>query len=209
MLQYRKLKNQKQFPSFRKEGRMERENKEILDATMQVFNEKGLKFTMDDVARELGMSKKTIYGLIKDKNTLFLEMVDYCFDTIKEEEQSVLEDATLDIEQKIRRILSVLPESYESIDLRKLYQLKDKYPKIYQKVEERLENGWETTITLLEQGMEEGVIRKIPIPILKTMFEASLEQFFRRDILMANDISYGEALKQLVEILMYGITERK
>lgn len=188
---------------------MERENKEILDATMQVFNEKGLKFTMDDVARELGMSKKTIYGMIKDKNTLFLEMVDYCFDTIKEEEQRVLEDITLDIEQKIRRILSVLPESYESIDLRKLYQLKDKYPKIYQKVEERLENGWETTITLLEQGMKEGVIRKIPIPILKTMFEASLEQFFRRDILIANDISYGEALKQLVEILMYGITERK
>ena len=36
-----------------------REN--ILDATSQVFNKKGLKCTMDDIALELSMSKKTIY----------------------------------------------------------------------------------------------------------------------------------------------------
>ena len=29
----------------------------ILEGTIRVFNQKGLKFTMDDVARELGMSK--------------------------------------------------------------------------------------------------------------------------------------------------------
>ena len=34
---------------------------QILDATVLVFNKKGMKFTMDDIARELGMSKKTIY----------------------------------------------------------------------------------------------------------------------------------------------------
>ena len=33
----------------------------ILEATLKVFNQKGLKFTMDDIASELSMSKKTIY----------------------------------------------------------------------------------------------------------------------------------------------------
>ena len=33
----------------------------ILEATLRVFNRKGLKFTMDDIASELSMSKKTIY----------------------------------------------------------------------------------------------------------------------------------------------------
>mgnify|MGYP000516614089 CR=1 FL=1 len=33
----------------------------ILEGTIKAFNEKGLKFTMDDVAKILGMSKKTIY----------------------------------------------------------------------------------------------------------------------------------------------------
>ena len=137
-------------------------NKEkILQATIQAFNQKGLKFTMDDIASILAMSKKTIYTIFKDKNTLFMEMVDYLFDTIKESESEIIEDNTLSTIEKIRRILGVMPESYKDIDLRQLYMLKDKFPEIYRHVEERLENGWETTIKLLEQGIEEEVIRPV------------------------------------------------
>ena len=91
-----------------------REN--ILDATIQVFNRKGLKFTMDDIASELSMSKKTIYTIFRDKESLFLEMVDYCFDHIKEAEQEVLEDVSLNTVDKIRKLLGVMPEGYRNID---------------------------------------------------------------------------------------------
>ena len=77
---------------------------------------------------------------------------------------------------------------------------------MYAKIEERLENGWEITIDLLERGMKEGVIRPIKIPIMKMMLEASLEQFFRRDVLVENRISYQEGLDEVVAILMNGIT---
>ena len=53
--------------------------------------------------------------------------------------------------------------------------------------------------------MEEGVIQPIKIPILKMMMEATLEQFFQRDILIRNNISYAEALDEVVNILMNGI----
>ncbi|NLZ81904.1 MAG: TetR/AcrR family transcriptional regulator, partial [Clostridiales bacterium] len=110
----------------------------ILEATIQVFNEKGLKFTMDDIAALLGMSKKTIYTVFSNKEILFLTMVDYMFDSIKETEGKVLEDHTLTTVEKIRTILGVLPEGYKDINFQKLYLLKDKYPKIYSKVELRL-----------------------------------------------------------------------
>jgi AcrR family transcriptional regulator len=177
----------------------------ILDAAIKVFNEKGLKFTMDDIARELSMSKKTIYTVFRDKETLFLEMVDYCFDKIKESENAIVSDPGLSTVEKIRQILGVLPEGYRDIDFRQLYSLKTKFPKIYNKVEERLETGWENTFFLIGRGIEEGSIRPIQIPILKTMFEATLEQFFQRDILITNQISYQEALNQVVEILIDGI----
>ena len=59
--------------------------------------------------------------------------------------------------------------------------------------------------------MTEGVIRKINIPIFKMMFEASLEQFFQRDILERNKISYQDALQEVVDILVDGpfIEEQK
>ena len=182
---------------------------EILRGTLQIFNEKGLKFTMDDIAELLKISKKTLYKIFDDKEALFLAVVDYIFDTIKESERAVVEDDNLSTVDKIHKILGVLPEGYKDVDLRQLYLLKGKYPKIYKQVELRLETGWETTIELIEQGIAEGCIQPIRIPILKMMLEASVEQFFQRDILIQNKVSYQDALDEVVDILMEGIKVHK
>ena len=164
---------------------------------------------MDDIASELSISKKTIYAVFRDKESLFCHMVDYCFDRIKESEAEVLANPKLDTVQKIHAILGVLPEGYKEIDFRQLYQLKEKYPTIYRRVEQRLENGWEMTIELITRGIEEGSIRPVKIAILKTMLESTLEQFFQRDTLIVNEISYQEALDEAVEIIVNGITVKQ
>lgn len=177
----------------------------ILEAAITVFNQKGLKFTMDDIAKQLSISKKTIYTVFQDKEALFLSLVEYIFDSIKESEQRILAASELTTLEKIRRILGVLPDGYKNVDFRQLYLLKDKYPKIYKQVELKLETGWEPTIALIEQGIQEGVIRPIPIVLVKTMLESAIEQFFRRDILLQNDLTYHEALDEVVHILVDGI----
>lgn len=185
------------------------QKEKILEATIQVFNEKGLKFTMDDIANALSMSKKTIYTVFRDKESMFFEMVDYCFDKIKDSENAVLGNEALSTTEKLRAILGVMPEGYRDIEFRQLYSLKEKYPKIYKKVEERLETGWEKTIALIEQGIAEGEFRPVSVPIYKTMMEATLEQFFQRDVLVKNHISYSDALDEVVNILVDGIVFHK
>ncbi len=182
--------------------------KDIMEATIKVFNEKGLKFTMDDIAKECHISKKTLYLIFDDKDQLFLTMVDYIFDAIKESEDAVLSDESLSTIEKLRKIIGVMPEGYKDIDFRQLYILRDRYPSTYAQVEERLETGWETTIQLIEQGIKEGVIRPVPVPLIKMMIEASLEQFFQRDILIKNKISYNTALAAVVDIIVDGIAVR-
>ena len=177
----------------------------VLDGAIKAFNEKGLKFTMDDLAKILGMSKKTIYKIYSDKEDMFLAMVDYCFDMIKESEQAIVNDDSLSTLEKIHKILGVLPDSYMEIDFGQLYSLKEKYPDTYRHVEERLESGWEETIKLIEQGINEGVVRPIKISLVKTMFEATIEQFFQRDILVSNGMTYADGLKEVVNILVNGI----
>lgn len=178
---------------------------DIMNACIEMFNDKGLKFTMDDVAKACHMSKKTLYLIFADKEELFLAMVDYLFDGIKASEELVIKDTSLSTLDKIRKILGVMPEGYKDIDFVQLYSLKEKYPVIYSKVEERLETGWETTIALIEQGIKEGVIREIPVPIVKMMLEASLEQFFQRDVLVRNKLTYSESLACVVNIIVDGI----
>lgn len=177
----------------------------ILESTIRLFNEKGLKFTMDDIAADLSISKKTIYTVFKDKESLCTGVVDYVFDSIKQSEKEVLNRQYPDTVSQLKELLGVMPESYSHVDMRELYQLKDKYPSVYEHLAKRLENGWESTIALIEKGIEEGTIRKISIPIFKTMMEATLEQFFQRDVLSQIDISYQRALKEVVDILVDGI----
>lgn len=179
---------------------------QILLSAISLFNESGFKFTMDDIARRLSISKKTIYTVFRDKESLFLAMVDYLFDGIKTSEKAIVENDSLDVVTKVKRILGAMPECYSELDFRKLYELKDRFPKIYSQVEKRLESGWEDTFSLIEEGMKQGCIRKdININIVKTMMEATLEQFFQRDVLIRNEITYQEALNQVVSIIIDGI----
>lgn len=85
---------------------------QILAATIGAFHAAGMKFTMDDLAKRLGMSKKTIYTLFRDKQALLLAMVDYLFDGIKKAEAAIVADESLSTREKLCRILSVMPEHY-------------------------------------------------------------------------------------------------
>lgn len=177
----------------------------ILEAAIEEFEKKGLKFTMDDIAKNLAISKKTLYAVFQNKEEMMLALADYCFADIKKSEKEILEDPDMDILTKIEKIMVVLPDRYQNIGLQNLYQLSDKYPKIYQRVATYLSTDWDATIGLLEQGMAQGKIRPIKIPILQAMVEGTIQQFFTDNILVENQIGYDDALKEMIHIIISGI----
>ena len=177
----------------------------ILEAAIEEFGKKGLKFTMDDIARNLAISKKTVYAVFENKEAMLLELADYCFADIKKNERDILENPDLDVLSKIEKIMIVLPERYQNIGLQNLYQLNEKYPRIYQRVGTYLSTDWDATISLLEQGIAEGKIRPIKIPVLKAMVESTIHGFFSNSILVENSIEYEEALKEMIQIIISGI----
>ena len=75
-------------------------NEKILQISLQMFFRYGIKHvTMDDIAKELGMSKKTIYQYFENKNVLVEETVMYLFQTIscgieniREQEKNPIEE---------------------------------------------------------------------------------------------------------------------
>jgi AcrR family transcriptional regulator len=179
--------------------------RKVLRAVIDLFNEYGLKFTMNSLARKLGMSKKTLYVLFDSKEDLLNQMVDSCFASVKESEAKVLAAPDLDTPGRIRALLGAFPEQLQGVNLENLYVLRETYPKIYTRVEQYLESGWEPTIRLLEQGIAEGCVRPFSIPLLKMMYESALEQFFRRDILKKNAMTYREGLQEVTDLLVDGI----
>lgn len=177
-----------------------------LEQTLLILSERGLKFTMSELASQLGMSKKTIYQLFVSKEALLSEVVKNTFAKIKEEEQIILSDESLDIIQKIKALTIVLPDSYKSLNWQRVGELADKYPKIYAQIQEGLESDWESTLSLYEEAIERGLIKPTNLAVVKTMIEASIEHFLSTHELEEGQISYIEALETMMDIILYGIT---
>lgn len=178
----------------------------ILDEAAKLFDEKGIKFTMDDLAHSLGVSKKTIYTVFEDKRSIMIQTVDRFFDDALAAEEEILRDSSLSTIEQLRMIIGSVPERYTQNDLSQLYVLKEKYPSVYRHWQHCRENYWHGVRDLLNKGMEEGVIRPVSLPIFKTMFQSTIEQFFQHDVLVQNHIPYREALAEVAGILVDGIS---
>jgi len=181
------------------------QQEKIINAAIEEFREKGLKFTMDDIAKHLGISKKTLYQAYESKDAMLVALADYCFSDIKKSERAIIDDPDMDVVTKIERILVVLPERYQNIGLSNLYQLSEKYPKIYTRVSAYLSTDWDATNRLIEQGVAEGRIRPIALPVLQAMVESTIQKFFADSILVEHGITYEQALQEMIDIIIQGI----
>ena len=192
-----------------KNGKNDELRVRILDEAAKLFDCKGIKFTMDDLARSLGMSKKTIYAVFEDKRSIMNETIDRFFDDALIEEEAILNDDSLSISEQLRMIIGSVPERYTQNDLAQLYVLKEKYPSVYRHWQRCRENYWQGVAILLRRGIDQGEIRPVSMPILKTMFQSTIEQFFQDDVLVKNGISYRDALAEVSDILVNGITVKR
>lgn len=179
--------------------------KQIIEAAAELFKTEGLQFTMQEVAAALHISKKTIYTVYSSKEVLLIDMIDNLFDDIHhvKAKHAASSDS---IEERIKTVIVALPEQYAALDFRMLDALDEKYPAAARRVREHLETNWEPTIALIEEGIAEGRIRPVPIPVLKQMIVASIESFLTGD---KNDGGYADTLGVMIDIIMNGIRRRE
>ena len=167
---------------------------------MELFRRDGLRFTMQQAAAMMHISKKTIYAVYPSKEALLLDMVDDAFTRIHARKQCIL-DGPGTLAEKLRAVIIALPEEYTALDLQQMDLLDEKYPRVAARVREHLETGW-------EPAMGEGVIRRVSLPVLQRMISASIEDFLADRTLDAQGISYTDALDEMISILLEGLLVR-
>ena len=87
---------------------------EILNAATELFHEKGLHFTMDDVAAKLHRAKKTIYRFYPSKEDLLNGLLSYGFDQIQKTKAEILK-SDLPLEEKLSKVIIAFPEVYQKL----------------------------------------------------------------------------------------------
>ena len=92
------------------------DTKFICAAAMDLFRQEGLRFTMQQLAQKLHISKKTLYTCYASKEALLLDMIDDAFGAIHARKQTILAE-NLPLEEKLRRVIIALPEEYAATNL--------------------------------------------------------------------------------------------
>ncbi len=174
----------------------------LKEATLQ-FEKKGLKFTIQDIADQLHIAKKTIYHLFPSKEKLMIAMIEDGFEKIQEEKEKIIQ-SSLPIDRKLRKVLIAFPKAYQHIDFGKLEGL-EKYPDVAECLNRNLEQNWEPILSMMTEGIREGIFRKVDLTVFRLMITASFEKFLSSDGLKKAGIQYQTGLEHMVDIVMGGI----
>jgi AcrR family transcriptional regulator len=137
---------------------MEEKRHNIISKAFDLFRQFGIKsVSMDDLARELGMSKKTLYQHISDKNELVESVIEYLKKFLVDS-FSIFNDTDLSaIEQHFEFRKRVQPSSGR-FQPTLLYDMKKYYPALLQEInEQKFELFYSANLANLKQGKEEGL----------------------------------------------------
>lgn len=140
---------------------MNEELMHILKKVLLLYKKYGIRsVTMDDVSHELGISKKTLYQYVRDKDDLVHKVVDMEISDRREKMMITCTDQQNAIEQllEIARCISIMLKDYSAASE---YDLRKYYPDLYVKVRDLRRNHiYRFIIDNLNKGMEEGLYRK-------------------------------------------------
>jgi len=126
----------------------------IIAKATDLFLKLGFKsVTMDDIAAEMGISKKTIYKYFGNKEILIEESVESMHHTIDDMIENILMQNYNPIKEnyEIRKMFKNL---FQAADTSPLYQLKKHYPEIHARM---MCKEMEDCSSFLKQNIEKGI----------------------------------------------------
>jgi AcrR family transcriptional regulator len=133
----------------------------ITEMASQLFQRAGIKaITMDDIAREAGVSKRTIYENFRDKNDLLracLTDMDRKF----ADQQELVTQASGNIIEMVFGMMKLGIQAMNQVNILFLEDLKRHHLKVWKEVYRvNTENQRRQILTILKKGINQGLFRK-------------------------------------------------
>jgi AcrR family transcriptional regulator len=137
------------------------ESARILDAARRAFLAHGFaSTTMDELARELGMSKKTLYRSFRSKDAMADALVSAKMAAVTSGIDTIMADPAAGFSTRARRVLDHVMTELSSVSPVFLRDLQRSMPHIYRRIENVRRNVVpELWSRLIREGQAEGLVR--------------------------------------------------
>lgn len=146
---------------------------------LDLFNEHGPKFKLDDLASRLRISKKTIYRDFTGKEAVVEATVREVFAAMHRQEQAIVENEDLDTVEKLKQAICVYPPM--KINFERLSELGDIYPRIFRLIHQEFAANWDLSFSLVRQAVEEQLMSPINLENLRIILIGLFSEMLERD----------------------------
>ena len=163
------------------ETHSENKEKELIAKAVEVFMTYGIKsVTMDDIARHLHVSKKTIYRYVTDKSDLVRRCIDRDCSEVQQRIEQIISERHNAIKENFR-ISSVVIEELRNIHPSIFYDLEKYYPQAVERMY-AMRYGFIRRVVLenLKRGVAEGLYREdIHVEIMGELWVSRMNAIFQ------------------------------
>ena len=133
----------------------------VLAARAHFFAHGFRRVTMDDLAAELGMSKKTLYSQFPSKTELLRAVLLAKFRSVESDLEAVITDSANDASAPLHQLLACMQRHTAEIQPPFVRDIRREIPELFQLVEERRRDLIQRYFgRIFDQGRRAGIIRK-------------------------------------------------
>lgn len=179
----------------------------ILYKAGELFHKYGIRsISMDEIARELGISKKTIYQYYKDKDDIVYRVIQRKIETEKVEFNAIYESSEDAIDELIR-ISYCLRNNLNKINPSLLFDIQKYHPRSWDLWIDFKNNFIKNNVLKsIERGKEEGFFRpQIDAEILATFRIEQVQISFDDKIFPRDKFDFTEVQMTLFDHFVHGL----
>ncbi len=183
------------------------ELKDILSKTFELYGKYAIRsVTMDDVAGELGISKKTLYQFVANKNELVEKVILSEMEITRKRHESI-KSMNLNSIEELFEVSKLMNELLKKHNPALFFDLRKYYPNLFKIITTiKREKTFESVLNNLKTGIREGLYRKEINPdIIAKIYVSRIEQSYDNSIFSIAEVTSIEVFNEVLIYHLHGI----
>ncbi|MBN1250856.1 MAG: TetR/AcrR family transcriptional regulator [Bacteroidales bacterium] len=180
---------------------------DILIKAHELFHKYAIKsITMDDVARELGISKKTLYQFIMNKKELIEKVIAKEVETSTAKHEAI-KKLNLNPIEELFEFSKMMNELLKTQNPALIYDLRKYHPSLFNKISEiKRQKAYESVLANLKNGIKDGFYRKEINPdIIAKIYVSRIEHNYDQSIFSISEITSMDVFNEILIYHLHGI----
>jgi len=184
----------------------------ILEVAERIFFQFGYtNSSVEDIAKECGISKKTIYKYFKSKEDILIECVKRRINCNSKIISNIIYSNEIIFHEKIEKIMMATSENFKDLDISFLYDIKKSCNEAWRLIEDHKFNHIPEKFTyLINDGIKNGYVKKdVRADIVSHIYLSAMSNLLDSNFFSnTSHYSFIEIVKVIQDTIFYGVIKR-